>query len=159
MPTRRRFLRDCSVVATVASLTPTAVLAASRAGRTEVSGQSLFEQFAQQLNTSFSLRSGPRTSRLLLVEAARLPATAANAEDARNERFCLLFRGPAHQPLAQNTYVFEHPRLGGLALFIVPVGSRDGAAYCYYEAVFNYPTRPVDLVVQLLLAPQRARSS
>ncbi len=87
-----------------------------------------------------------------------MPATAANAEDARNERFCLLFRGPAHQPLAQNTYVFEHPRLGDLALFIVPIGSREGAPYCYYEAVFNYPTRPVDLVAQLSLAPQRARS-
>jgi len=83
---------------------------------------------------------------------------AANAEDARNERFCLLFRGSAHQLLAQNTYVFEHPRLGDLTLFIVPIGSREGAPHCYYEAVFNYPTRPVDLVAQLSLAPQRARS-
>jgi hypothetical protein len=157
MPTRRRFLRDCSVVATVASLTPTAVLAASRRGRTVVSGQPDFEQFAQELNTSFSLRTGLCAPRLLLVEAYRLPATSAKAEDARNERFCLLFRGPAHQPLAQNTYVFEHPHLGDMAIFIVPIGSREGTPHCYYEAVFNYPTRPVDLVAQLSLAPQRAR--
>jgi hypothetical protein len=158
MPTRRQFLRDCSVVATVASLTPTAVLAQSRRGWRGSSDQLLFEQFAEQLNTAFSLRTGPRTSRLRLVEANRLPATAADSEDARNERFCLLFRGPAHEPFAQNTYAIEHPRLGRLDIFIVPIGSTEGTPHCYYEAVFNYPVHPTDVVAQLSLAPHPARS-
>jgi hypothetical protein len=92
------------------------------------------------------------------VEAQRLPATAANAEDARNERFCLLFRGPAHQPLAQDTFLFEHPRFGPLAIFIVPTVCTEDAAHCYYEAVFNYPVRPADVLAQLSRAPQRSRS-
>ena len=157
MPTRRQFLRDCSVAATFASFTPTAVLAQSRNGRSRVPDQLVFEQFARHLNTSFSLRAGPRTARLLLVEANRLAAPAANTEDARNERFCLLFRGPAHQALAQNTYVFEHPRLGRLDIFIVPTVCAAHPAYCYYEAIFNYPVYPADRVDQLSRAPHRAR--
>lgn len=153
MPTRRQFLRDCSIVATIASLTPTAVLAQGRGGGRGASGQLVFEQFAEQLNTVFSLRTGLRASRLLLVEANRLPATAAGSDDARNERFCLLFRGPPHQPFAQNTYAFEHPRLGRLDIFIVPIGSTEGTPHCYYEAVFNYPVHLADVVAQLSLAP------
>ena len=156
VPTRRQFLRDCSVVAIAASLTPIAVLAQSRGGRKRGANQLVFEQYAQQLNTSFSLRAGLLYSRLLLVEAHRLPATASNAEDARNERFYLLFRGPAHQPLGQDTYVFEHSRLGRRDIFIVPVDSTEGAPHCYYEAVFNYPIHPADVVAQLSRAPQSA---
>ena len=153
MPTRSQFLRDCSIVATVASLAPTAILAQGRGGRRGTADQLVFEQFAGQLNTAFSLRTGPRTSRLLLVKANRLPATAAGSADARNERFSLLFRGPAQQPFAQNTYAFEHPRLGRRDIFIVPIGSTEGTPHCYYEAVFNYPVHPADVVAQLSLAP------
>ena len=141
----------------MASLAPTAVLAQSRGGWRGASDQLGFEQFAAQLNTSFSLRAGPGTSKLLLAGANRLPATAANSEDARNERFCLLFRGPAHQPLAQDTYAFEHPRLGRLAIFIVPTVCTANPAHRYYEAVFNYPVYPADMVAQLSRAPQPAR--
>ena len=156
MPTRRQFIRDCSVAATVASLTPTVLLAQGRGGRRGSSDQLGFEQFASQLNTAFSLPAAPRAARLLLVEANRLPPAAANSEDARNERFRLLFRGAAQQPLGQDTYAFEHSRLGRLTMFIVPVGSAVGAPHCYYEAVFNYPVHPVDVVAQLALAPQPA---
>jgi hypothetical protein len=156
MPTRRQFIRDCSVAATVASLTPTALLAQGGAGRREVSDQLAFEQFASQLNTSFSIPAAPRAFRLLLVEANRLPAATANSEDARNERFRLLFRGAAQQALGQDTYAFEHPRLGRLTMFIVPMGYAAGASHCYYEAVFNYPVHPADVVAQLALAPQPA---
>jgi hypothetical protein len=157
--TRRQFLRNCSMIAIAASLTPTAVLAQRRGGPRGAPDQLVFEQFVQELNTSFSLRAGSRTSRLLLVEAHRLPVTAANSEDARNERFSLLFRGPAHPPLAQDTFLFEHPRIGPLAIFIVPTVCTEDATHCYYEAVFNYPVRPADLVAQLSRAPQRTRSS
>ena len=154
MSTRRQFLRDCSVVATVASFAPTAVLAQSRGGRRGGSDQLRFEQFAAQLNTSFSLRAGQRKSSLLLAGANRLPPAAPSAQDARNERFCLWFRGPAHQPLGQNTYKLEHAHLGRLDVFIVPVGPTEDAPHIYYEAIFNYPVQPADVVAQLSLAPQ-----
>jgi hypothetical protein len=69
-----------------------------------------------------------------------------------------LFRGPAHQPLAQGTFLFEHPRFGPLAIFIVLTVCTEDAAHCYYEAVFNYPVRPADVLAQLSRAPQRSRS-
>ncbi len=156
MPTRRQFIRDCSVAATVASLTPTVLLAQGRGGWSGGAEQLGFEQFASQLNTAFSLPATPRASRLLLVGANRLPLAAANSEDARNERFRLVFRGAAQQPLGQDTYAFEHSRLGRLTLFIVPAGCVAGAPHCYYEAVFNYPVHPADVVAQLALAPQPA---
>jgi hypothetical protein len=147
------------MAAAVASLTPTAVLAQSRGRRRGSSAELVFEQFADQLGTSFRVQAGSRTSRLLLAEASRLPATASNSEDARNERFCLRFRGPAHEPLAQDTYLFEHPRLGSLAIFIVPMGSMQDTSHAYYEAVFNFPIHPVDVIAQLSRAPQPASRS
>jgi hypothetical protein len=96
---------------------------------------------------------------LLLVEASRLPATAPNAEDARNERFTLLFRGPAHQPLPQDSYTFQHPRIGRLDTFIVPTLCTEDTTHCYYLAVFNYPVHPADVAVQLSRAPQPLRKA
>ena len=157
LPTRREFLRDCSLVATAAALSPTAVLAQNRRGRTRSAEPLTFELFAALLNTSFSVRAGLRTSRLALVEANRLPPAPPEAEDARNERFSLLFRGPVLEPLGQDTYLFEHPRVGQSAIFIVPMHCTKDTAHCYYEAVFNYPVHPADVVAQLAQAPQPVR--
>ena len=67
-------------------------------------------------------------------------SAAANAEDALHEKFALLFRGPLASPLAQNTYSFEHQRIGSFAMFIVPIGCVDQSR-CYYEAIFNRPAQ------------------
>ena len=157
MPTRRKFLEDCTVLATALSLAPATVLAQSRRLPPGAPAGLLFEQFAQKLNTSFSLRAGSRMVGLVLAEVSRSPVTRPNAEDARNERFSLLFRGPAHQPLAQDTYIFEHPRSEPLAIFIVPTVCTQDLAHCYYEAVFNIPVHPADMVAQLSRAPQPIR--
>jgi hypothetical protein len=154
MPTRRQFLRDCSLAGAAASLAPAAVLAQNAGWRGRSPERLLFQHFAGQLNTFFRVQAGQGSCRLLLVDVSRLAGTTPNAEDARNERFCLLFRGPAHQPLAQDTYVFEHPGLGRLGIFIVPTVCARDTARCYYEAVFNYPVHPADILVQLSRAPQ-----
>ena len=78
---------------------------------------------------------------LRLVEVR--PATPSkrdteNAEDAHNEKFTLLFRGPLVMPLDQDTHLFEQQRIGSFAMFIVPIGCQD-QRHCYYEAVFNRP--------------------
>jgi hypothetical protein len=49
--------------------------------------------------------------------------------------FSLLFRGPADRPLSQRIHRLEHPVMGALDLFIVPLGPREGGLV--YEAVFN----------------------
>jgi hypothetical protein len=49
--------------------------------------------------------------------------------------FSLTFRGPKESFLPQRTYRVEHPALGSLDIFIVPIGL-DPSGY-RYEAVFN----------------------
>ena len=90
-------------------------------------GELGFLTFAAELNSRFVTRSGPSQS-LELIEATR--------SDSTGQQFSLLFRGDAIQPLDQNTYSFQHPRLGRFEMFIVPIG-RPAGTHCYYEAVFN----------------------
>ena len=99
--------------------------------------------FARQLNTAFLVRpEGAAPVEIVLIEIRPLGSSTAapHAEDADNEKFALLFRGPQGWPLSQDTYAFEHPRIGSFAMFIVPIGCLD-QNHCYYEAIFNRPAR------------------
>lgn len=49
--------------------------------------------------------------------------------------FSLIFHGPAELRLPQAAYLFEHPELPSLRIFIVPLGPRDGVER--YQAVFH----------------------
>lgn len=61
-------------------------------------------------------------------------ALAGRDPAAPREPFSLVFRGPAEPALAQAIQPLRHPRLGTLALFLVPIGADgDGRRY---EAVF-----------------------
>lgn len=154
MQTRRQFLRDCSLLAITASLAPAAALARNPATRMAIPDGPGLEQFARLLKTSFTVRTNPGAVQLVLVEARAFLPVVSEAEDARNEKFRLMFLGPVRQPLEQDTYWFEHPRLGRLAIFIVPVGSLD-TTVCHYEAIFDRPVNAADLVMQLASAPRR----
>ena len=98
--------------------------------------------FTRQLNTTFLVHPDQGTPvKLHLVEVSPVvpsDGALAYAEDAQNEKFSLLFRGPPDAPLEQNTYVFEHQWTGSFEMFIVPIGCLD-QSYCYYEAIFNRP--------------------
>ena len=49
--------------------------------------------------------------------------------------FSVILRGPREAGLQQQTYAVEHPRLGVIELFLVPLGpDAEGARY---EATFN----------------------
>jgi hypothetical protein len=157
MQTRRKFLRDCSLAAVTASLVPAAALAHNAASRIAVPEGADFEQFARQTNTTFHVRSGSQRVKLLLVEASPFSAVSPDGEDAGNEKFSLLFRGPAQPPLEQDTYQFNHPRLGRQAIFVVPIGCMD-TAHCYYEAIFDRPMNPAQLAAQLARAPRRLQN-
>ncbi len=147
MPTRRKFLRDCSIAAAV-SLTPAAVLAEPRLGRRVPANRVCCELFAGELSTVFRVLIGSSSVRLALVEAARLPEAAPEAEDARNERFSLLFRGSVEEGLPQDTHLLDHPRIGRMAMFLVPIGSLD-TGHRYYEAIFNFPRDEAGLANQV----------
>ena len=102
-----------------------------------------YEMFAGQLRTMFHVHSSEqRVLSLRLIRAEwkeNSPRSKPNAPDAAFEKFSLVFAGSHAHRLAQETYTFEHPRLGRFEMFIVPVGSLDPAVH-KYEAVFNRPS-------------------
>lgn len=141
MPTRRKFLTSVSLVAVTASLAPSTVFAAPlhfKEVPLEQVGISVFESL---VNAVFQVqsRSGMMVG-LQLVEVQAVPSRGGNrtAEDAANEKFSLLFRGPLAQPLEQDMVWFEHHVIGRFGLFIVPVRTSE-AGHHYYEAIFNRP--------------------
>ena len=154
MPTRRKFIRDCALVAAATTLVP-AAFAQDTSSLPAFPDSPSYDQFLRQVNTPFRLSSGSKSFEVTLVQANALPAGAPGSLDAGNEKFSLLFCGP-RAGLEQDTYSFEHERLGRLAIFIVPVGgvNMDG---CHYRAVFNRPVNVADFDLQLARAPRRAQ--
>ena len=140
--TRRRFLRDSSLLA-AALFVPAGALATPAPNTTMSLERIGFGAFAANARSTFWVRRDPAPAvGLQLAEAQAGPPTAdvlqAVAPDAGNEKFSLFFVGLADEPLEQDTYIFEHGRIGRFAMFIVPIMSRDPSR-AYYEAVFNRP--------------------
>lgn len=153
MNTRRKFLRDCSLIATATALVP-AVLAQTQTKLSSSLGAPGYAQFRGQLNTRFLARAGARALPLQLVDVQEFAPARHGAEDAHNERFSLLFSGPANELLGQDTHVLEHAALGEQVMFIVPVGAAEGTAR-HYEAIFNRPMDRAGLAGQVARAPRR----
>lgn len=79
------------------------------------------------------------------VDAAQTIALElTTAEDlgsnARQEQFHLLFQGPPDSPLRQSIYTLEHPALGTMELFLVPIARKPEGFV--YQAVFNRLVAP-----------------
>ncbi len=88
--------------------------------------------FEPHLNTTFRLvHDGPETFDLALIEVVDKTPVGFPGE-----QFSILFKGPSEPMLLQQTCTLEHPEMGQLRLFLVPVDQRkDGYRY---EAFFNY---------------------
>jgi len=95
--------------------------------------------FVGHVNDSFRIALG--TEELLelqLIEArtigeSRRPA----APGLREQPFSLIFKSPRDRLLAQRIYPIEHPALGTLEIFLVPLGPAADATGLHYQAVFN----------------------
>lgn len=90
------------------------------------------ETFTAHLGSEFQLAIGSISLPLVLTEAKT--AGAARPGGSRTP-FGLTFRCPGPQLLPQAIYRLEHPVLGVLEIFLVPVG-RDGDGF-FYQAIFN----------------------
>lgn len=91
------------------------------------------EDFAGCVNETFSADVGDMQVPFVLVEARALPNRPA--PDAPRVPFSLLFRNTAAFLFPQQTYGMQHPRLGEVAIFLVPIAQeREGFLY---QAVFN----------------------
>ncbi len=73
-----------------------------------------------------------------LIEVTELGSDTSRASAATNERrrsFSIVLRGPKEPLLQQRIYQVEHPKIGTLDLFLVPIGPDEEGMR--YEAVFN----------------------
>jgi hypothetical protein len=86
--------------------------------------------FSEQLNTKFRIHlADDKSLELELVEAKD------SGSNPRQERFSILFRGPANIYIQQGTYRIEHDKIGAFDLMIVPIAAdKEGISY---EAIFN----------------------
>lgn len=88
-----------------------------------------YEHFTERVGHRFRTVLGGETVELEVMEAEK--AAGQRADNA----FSVVFRGPHEPRLMQRMYDIEHPDLGVLSLFLVPVGHlKDGMLY---EAVFT----------------------
>jgi hypothetical protein len=89
-------------------------------------------QFAPLVGTAFQLQpaDGPaQTATLIEASDAGLPAFQGRVP------FSLLFECPGSDVLPQGIQLLQHPALGALELFLVPVGRNPAGVR--YQAVFN----------------------
>ena len=90
------------------------------------------ETFTPLVGTEFELAAGDQKLPFELVET-RGPATTPPGFS--RPPFVLTFQAAGPRPLPQAIYRLEHPALGGLEIFLVPVARCDGGFR--YEAVFT----------------------
>jgi hypothetical protein len=92
--------------------------------------------FDPHAGTAFQVRLDPAESvELVLAEVGELVDPAGREEEIRRHPFSLVFRGAHRFVLPQRTYVLEHPVMGTLEIFLVPIGPNNQGMG--YEAVFN----------------------
>jgi hypothetical protein len=89
-----------------------------------------YEAFAECRGQQFAVVQEQGMLALELNAVEPLPHVSGRAKP-----FSLIFSGPIEQILGQMTHRMEHPRLGELLVFLVPVQRSDGAMH--YEAIFN----------------------
>ena len=93
------------------------------------------ERFQELRGESFRLLvPGGAGLDLKLSEVTALSPETSPPGSAR-QPFALLFHGPATPWVGQATHRLEHPRLGSLEIFLVPIGP-DGSGM-RYEAIFT----------------------
>lgn len=93
------------------------------------------EEFRRHVGTKFVVRiQAPRPVELELDEVRGYRAGAG--EPGGMERFSLFFYGPGDMLVPQGSFALEHPAMGELLLFIVPVGRDERGLR--YEVIFNY---------------------
>jgi hypothetical protein len=91
--------------------------------------------FARHVGEAFTLRLAEhRAVEVDLIEAPTRRWPGSPVTDT-GRPFALVFRSRGPAPLPQRIYRLEHPTLGALELFLVPLGPEGGGMR--FEAVFN----------------------
>ena len=136
---RRRFLKSGTMLALAAGVSGGLNTALNVSAR-ELSFGSLSpltkSSFEPNLNSTFLIRAdGSQSFKLKLAEIADLKRyKKGKAITANKEGFSLLFDGPSGIP--QNTYSFNHDKMGKFDLLLVPIERRKKKGHSY-EVVIN----------------------
>ncbi|MDQ1639915.1 MAG: hypothetical protein QOF62_3254 [Pyrinomonadaceae bacterium] len=85
--------------------------------------------FSETLDSDFLLEDETRSQNLKLIKVSERKAVPPY------EQFSIMFRGDTDMALEQGTFHLEHPSMGALDIFLVPV-KRDEEGM-YYEAIFS----------------------
>ena len=93
----------------------------------------MLDDFQGRVNETFTLRLDDLALELTLTEAE--PVGSPRPGAAREQAFALVFTGPQEPIISQGMHRMEHPGMGELDIFLVPIGSDAGGTR--YEAVFN----------------------
>ena len=95
--------------------------------------------FVAHVNTSFRVLLGSGdVLDLELIEAKTIgESRRPDSPGIRQHAFSLIFRGPRDRLLPQRIYPVEHPTLGALHIFLVPLGPEGDSQGLHYQAVFN----------------------
>ena len=91
------------------------------------------QSFVPYLNQTFQLQI--ETSEVLDLELIEVSGLACSDAEAKRKPFALILRGSKEQVLEQGTFRLQHAAMGGLDLFMVPIGPDDQGMR--YEVVFN----------------------
>jgi len=88
--------------------------------------------YRPHIGTDFTIDAGDRRMMLRLADVVD--------DGSRNgmRQFSLLFHGPGDRVLADGIYTMQHPALGSLDIFIVPIVGTT-AARAIYQACFSAP--------------------
>lgn len=132
---RREFLKRGSLMALVAGV-PMGIAEKTLGMGTKMSAATGLdlESFESQLGTNFLIVHEAAKIEVRLVHVTNFASAKQN--NAGQEGFSLLFRGPKETTLKQGTYLIEHRELGRFSFLVVPVGTKDTRAP-HYEAVVN----------------------
>ena len=94
--------------------------------------QLTYTDFADRLHEMFRIDLGSSTLEVELVAAELLgPAP----DSGRRKPFSVVFQGPKEPVLPQQIYRLEHPEMGTLEVFLVPIGPDTKGQR--YELVFT----------------------
>ena len=143
MTSRRKFILQCSVLATAATV-PAGPGMCSPFGLRDVSLDRLgFSTFARLVGSRFYVYQSLSPVKLELVQASADRGYLPRQRTTRRfepEEFCLIFRGGRDQLLGQDTYPFTHEQIGRFVMFIGPVWAPDEVTGVrHYQVIFNRP--------------------
>jgi hypothetical protein len=101
--------------------------------------------FLPLLHQTFQISSDPAESPAGVPTGASLPAELIQVDvlgtdppaSVRRAPFSLIFRASEPKVLPQRIYRIEHPALGRLEIFLVPLGADPPGSGMRYEAVFG----------------------